>query len=131
MYTALPVKQEYKTFMVKLLVAKDLKSSSTGFTSIHNNTYLFMFPFNGVNMCIMFHTYHGLQNFFTYHENFPLGPEGNNVYVCTQKSSLKNTYREKFLTPIHGQSLHHHVMDLGIFYTVGTNGSKCNDLQLK
>jgi len=85
MYTALPVKQEYKTFMVKLLVAKDLKSSPTGFTGIHSNTYLFMFPFNGVNICITFHAYHGLQNFFTYHENFPLDPEGNTVYVCTQK----------------------------------------------
>jgi hypothetical protein len=59
-------------FYGELLVAKDLKSSPTGFTGSHSNTYLFMFPFNGVNMCIMFHAYHNLQNFFTYHENFPL-----------------------------------------------------------
>jgi len=90
MYSAFPVKQEYKTFMVKLLVAKDLKSSPTGFTGSHSNTYLFMFPFNGVNMCIMFHTCHGLQNFFIYHENLPLGREGNTVYICTQTLLKKN-----------------------------------------
>ena len=67
-------------------------------------------------MCIMFHAYQSLQNFFTYHENFPLGPEGNTVYVCTQKLLKKNTYREKFLSSMHGESLQSHVMDLGTFF---------------
>jgi hypothetical protein len=131
MYAALPIKQEYKTFMVKFLVAEDLKSSPTGLTGSHSNTYLFMFPFNGVNMCIMFHTYHGLQNFFTYHENFPIGPEGNTVYVCTQKLLKKIPTGEKFVTPMNGLSLYHHVMALSIFNTVGTNGSKYHDRKLK
>ena len=117
--------------MVQLLVAKDLKSSPTGFTGSPSNTYLFMFPFNDVNMCIMFHSYHGLQNFFVHHEKPPTRSRRQQCTCLHTNLLKKNTYREKFITPMHGQSLHHHVMDLSVFNTVGTNGPKYHDLQLK
>jgi hypothetical protein len=111
-YTALPVKQEYKdkNFYGEIVGCKRpkiTKSPPTGLTDSHSNTYLSMFPFNGVNMCIMFHTYHSLQNFFTYHEKPPTRPRRHHsirVHTNLLKKSylqekISNSYEWTILTP--------------------------------
>lgn len=86
MYIALPVRQECKNknFYGAIIGCKRPKIVTYRFYSSHRNTYLFMFPFNGVNMCIMYHAYQGLQNFFTYYDKLHTRSRRQQCVCCTQ-----------------------------------------------